>query len=79
MISCIADGSKWVPFNSETPGDIGYTFDIKDGIFKITGCKLLINGEHNPKTEPVIHPLPSIEEFIEDHNVLLALSTHGPV
>jgi len=76
---CKADGSEWLPFNKETPADNGYTIGIEDGIFKITGCKRFINGEINSKTESVVHPIPSIEEFIEDHNIMLAFSTHGPV
>ena len=67
-----------MPFNSETPTDKGYTIDIKDGIFKVTGYKQLINGETSSNTESV-HPLPSIDEFIEDHNAMLAFATHGPV
>ena len=79
MECCPSDGKQWIPFNSEAPKDLGYTFEIEDGVFQITGCKRFANGEVNSKTESVIHPIPSIEEFIEDHNVMLALSTHGPV
>lgn len=61
------------------PKDLGYTFEIEDGIFHITGCKRFVDGKLNSKVEPMIHPVPSIDEFIEDHNVMLALSTHGPV
>ena len=50
-----------------------------DGIFQITGCKRIVNGKANTKKEAVTHPFPSVNEFIEDHNVMMALSTHGPV
>ncbi len=73
------DGSTWKPYGSKVEGDIGYTFEMVDGVFQITGCKRLVNGKVNQKTEPVIHPFPCIEEFMEDHNIMLALSTHGPV
>jgi len=75
-----ADGSKWQPYEAgDVPGDIGYMFNMVDGVFQIIGCKHMLNGELNIKKEPVIHPYPSIDEFMEDQNVLLALSTHGPV
>ena len=74
-----ADGSKWQPFHGEIPGDSGYTFEMVDGVFQVTGCKRSIDGEPNKKQKPVIHPFPCIEEFLDDQNVLLALSTHGPV
>eukprot|EP00795_Rhopilema_esculentum_P016443 gene16443-7856_t len=74
-----ADGSKWMPFHGEIPGDSGYTFEMVDGVFQVTGCRRSIDGEPNKKQKPVIHPFPCIEEFLDDQNVLLALSTHGPV
>ena len=75
-----ADGSRWQPFQEGTlPGDNGYTFEMVDGVFQIMSCKRNLNGEPNTKRKPFIHPFPCIDEFMEDQNVLLALSTHGPV
>ena len=74
-----ADGTVWEPFNCDVPGDNGYTFAVVDGVFQITGCRKDIDGKPNTKKKPVIHPFPCIEEFMEDQNVLLALSSHGPV
>eukprot|EP00794_Sanderia_malayensis_P011005 gene11005-12168_t len=76
-----SDGSIWKPyeFSKLEEDDIGYTFDMVDGVFKITGCKRIVNGKINKKTNPLLHPFPSIDEFMEDYNVMLALSTHGPV
>ena len=75
-----ADGSRWEPFEEvEIPGDCGYTFELVDGVFQIMGCKRNLCGEPNTKRKPIIHPYPCIDEFMEDQNVLLALSTHGPV
>ena len=75
-----ADGSKWKPFEIEdVPDDNGYTFEMVDGVFQVIGCKRNLSGEPNTKRKPIVHPYPSIDEFMEDQNVLLALSTHGPV
>ncbi|XP_015756583.1 PREDICTED: AMP deaminase 2-like [Acropora digitifera] len=52
-----------------------------DGVVQITACKRQTGGEtvisDNPK--PVEHPYPNLQEFFEDQNILLALSTHGPM
>lgn len=74
-----ADGSVWKPFEGELPDDNGFSFEMVDGVFQVMGCKRNINGEPNSKRKPLVHPYPHIEEFMEDQNVLLALSTHGPV
>ncbi len=73
------DGTVWEPFEGEIPEDNGYSFEMVDGVFQITGCKRALNGEPNEKQKPVVHPYPCIDEFMEDQNVLLALSIHGPV
>ena len=75
-----ADGSTWQPFEAgNIPGDCGYTFEIVDGVFQLIECTRNVNGEPSTKRKPIVHPFPSIDEFMEDQNVLLALSTHGPV
>ena len=74
-----ADGSIWKPFEGELPDDNGLSFEMVDGVFQVMGCKRNMNGEPNSKRKPVVHPYPHIDEFMEDQNVLLALSTHGPV
>ena len=71
------DGSIWKPFECELPDDCGYNFDLVDGVFQITSCKLSPTGDQ-AKTA-TLHPYPCIEEFMEDQKFLLALSTHGPV
>ena len=69
------------PFDIEVPGDCGYLFDMVNGVVQITACKRQTGGEtvisENPK--PVEHPYPNLQEFFEDQNILLALSTHGPM
>lgn len=74
------DGSIWKPFEEgQVPGDNGYTFEMVDGVFQIMSCKRNLDGEPNSKRQLITHPYPCIDEFMEDQNVLLALSTHGPV
>ena len=74
-----ADGSVWRPYDGDIPEANDYTFEMVDGVFQIKGCAKQMNGEENSEKKPVIHPYPCIDEFMEDQNVLLALSTHGPV
>ena len=63
------------------PGDCGYLFEMIDGVIQITACKWSTDGEAvvSDKAEPVQHPRPNLQEYFEDQNILLALSTHGPV
>ena len=73
-------GTMWKPFKCDIPGDIGYTFEMVNGVFQITGCKREVDGNLNSKKgEVIVHPYPCIKEFMEDQKILLALSTHGPV
>ena len=72
--------SQNCPFDIEIPGDYGYDLEMVDGVMQITSCRsnhpqslLLKNGK------PKIHPYPDLKEFFEDQNILLALSTHGPM
>ena len=71
-------GTKWKPFECDIPPDNGYTFEMINGVFQITGCRFPVNADSHPKTA-MVHPYPCIQEFMEDQKVLLALSTHGPV
>lgn len=52
-----------------------------DGVIQITACKRTTDGKAtvSEKAEPVEHPHPNLQEFFEDQNILLALSTHGPM
>lgn len=52
-----------------------------DGVIQITACKRTMssNTTVSERAKPVIHHSPSLEEFFEDQNILLALSTHGPM
>ena len=70
-----ADGHEWKPFECEIPGDNGYNVEMVNGVFQVSGCRFV--REHTD--QPVNHPYPCIEEFMEDQKILLALSTHGPV
>lgn len=72
------DGSVWKPYECEIPGDIGYGFELVDGVFQVTSCKMMPNG-NSGKKKYTLHPYPCIDEFMEDQKFLLALSTHGPV
>ncbi|XP_067017602.1 AMP deaminase 2-like isoform X2 [Acropora muricata] len=79
--TCFQPFSVQSPFDIEVPGDCGYLFDMVNGVVQITACKRQTGGEtvisDNPK--PVEHPYPNLQEFFEDQNILLALSTHGPI
>ena len=63
------------------PGDCGYLFEMIDGVMQITACKRQTNGNAtvSEQAKPVEHARPNLDEFFEDQNVLLALSTHGPM
>jgi len=52
-----------------------------DGVIQITACKREMSSMAtvSDSVKPVIHHSPSLEEFFEDQNILLALSTHGPM
>ena len=67
-------GTVWKPYICDIPGDSGYEFELIDGVFRVYSDK---NSERT--STAVIHPMPRIEEFMEDQKVLLALSTHGPM
>ena len=63
------------------PGDCGYLFEMIDGVIQVTACKRQIASDVvvSDTGNPVVHPWPNLQEFFEDQNVLLALSTHGPM
>ena len=69
------------PYDIEVPGDCGYLFDMIDGVVQITACKRITSGlaTVNDNAKAVEHPKPNLQEFFEDQNILLALSTHGPM
>lgn len=74
------DGKVWKPFECDIPGDIGYNFELVNGVFQVMSCKKVPNGDTNGGTKKsTLHPYPCIDEFMEDQKFLLALSTHGPV
>ena len=52
-----------------------------DGVIQITACKRNTDAQATVSDIPeaVIHSCPNLEEFFEDQNILLALSTHGPM
>ena len=79
--SCFQPFSVKSPYDIEVPGDCGYLFEMIDGVIQITACKKSTDGEAvvSDKAEPVQHPCPNLQEYFEDQNILLALSTHGPV
>ena len=72
-------GKVWKPFECDIPEDIGYTFELVDGVFQIIGCVRAVDGHPNKIGKAIVHPYPCIAEFMEDQKILLALSTHGPV
>ncbi|XP_027051415.1 AMP deaminase 2 [Pocillopora verrucosa] len=69
------------PFDIEVPGDCGYIFEMIDGVYHITACKRDVTSDFtvSDSAQPVTHPAPNLQEFFEDQNILLALSTHGPI
>lgn len=73
------DGSIWKPFECGTPDDCGYNFELVDGVFQITSCKLPASTNGDTTKKAILHPYPCIEEFMEDQKFLMALSIHGPV
>ena len=79
--SCLQSSSVESPYNIEVPGDCGYLFEMVDGVIQITACKRTTDGKAtvSEKAEPVEHPHPNLQEFFGDQNILLALSTHGPM
>ena len=46
-----------------------------DGVIQVMSC----TSSDGSKECKVIHPFPDLQEFFDDQNVLLALSTHGPM
>lgn len=52
-----------------------------DGVYHITACKRDVTSDFtvSDSAQPVMHPAPNLQEFFEDQNILLALSTHGPM
>ncbi|XP_047130128.1 AMP deaminase 2 isoform X1 [Hydra vulgaris] len=68
-------GSIWKPYICDVPGDSGYQFELINGVFRVYDNKVPIEKS----LASVIHPMPCIEEFMEDQKVLLSLSTHGPI
>jgi len=77
----LPDGTRWNPFESEADmiTEHKYTFELKDGVFQITGYADPGDPDAEKKRGQYVYPYPCIEEFMEDQKVLLALSTHGPV
>lgn len=69
------------PYDIEIPGDCGYLFEMSDGVIQVSACKRRTDGDSvvSEDAKPVEHPRPNLEEFFEDQNILLALSTHGPM
>lgn len=70
----VPDGTVWSPFDCEVKSSGNHTFELKNGVFQITGNKI-----RKSSSRDYVYPYPCIEEFMEDQKVLLALSTHGPV
>ena len=79
--SCLQPFSVQSPYDIEVPGDCGYLFEMIDGVIQITACKRNTDGNVtiSDSAKPVEHPRPNLQEFFEDQNILLALSTHGPM
>lgn len=79
--TCLQPFSVQSPYDIEVPGDCGYLFEMIDGVVQITACKRKMSSMAtvSDSSQPVIHHSPSLEEFFEDQNILLALSTHGPI
>lgn len=69
------DYTKHCPFDCEVPGDCGYEVKMTEGVIQVISCK----GEGNSQECKIVHPFPDLQEFFDDQNVLLALSTHGPM
>ena len=79
--TCLQGFSVQSPYDIEVPGDCGYLFDMIDGVMHITACKRDTNSDTavNESAKPITHPAPNLQDFFEDQNILLALSTHGPM
>ena len=79
--SCPLPYSVVSPFDCDVPGDCGYVYEMIDGVVQVTGCKRNISGSETVDIngKPTIYSLPNLQEFFEDQNILLALSTHGPM
>lgn len=79
--TCFQSFAVQSPYDIEVPGDCGYLFDMIDGVVQITACKRITSGlaTVNDNAKAVEHPKPNLQEFFEDQNILLALSTHGPI
>ncbi|KAJ7333077.1 AMP deaminase 3 [Desmophyllum pertusum] len=79
--TCFQPYSVQSPYDIDIPGDCGYLFDMSDGVIQITACKRdsTSNVTVNEDAKPVMHPGPNLQEFFADQNILLALSTHGPI
>ncbi|XP_078381801.1 AMP deaminase 2-like isoform X2 [Oculina patagonica] len=79
--TCLQPFSVQSPYEIDIPGDCGYLFEMIDGVIQITACKRNVSADAtvSESAKPVIHPVPNLQEFFEDQNILLALSTHGPI
>ncbi|XP_048588124.1 AMP deaminase 2 isoform X2 [Nematostella vectensis] len=72
----ITDFSKESPFDCEVQGDCGYAVEMIDGVIQVISCR---RDHKNRPSNCTVHPFPDLQEFFEDQNILLALSTHGPI
>lgn len=69
----VKDGQD--PFETESlPEDLGYHIQMKDGVIYIYEDKAAAG-----RNEPKDLSYPSLENFINDMNFLLALTAQGPV
>ena len=70
------------PFKDiEIPEDCGYKFEMIDGVIQIISSDTpnLDSTLFEANGKPKKHPYPSLQEFFADYNIVLALSTHGPM
>lgn len=70
------------PFKDiEIPEDCGYKFEMIDGVIQIISADTpnLDSTLFEANGKPKKHPYPSLQEFFADYNIVLALSTHGPI
>ncbi|NXC15431.1 AMPD1 deaminase, partial [Corythaeola cristata] len=69
----VEDGQD--PFETGSlPEDLGYHVQMKDGVVYIYGDKAAAG-----RNEPKDLPYPSLEQFVDDMNFILALIAQGPV
>ena len=70
------------PFKDiEIPEDCWYKFEMIDGVIQIISADTpnLDSTLFEANGKPKKHPYPSLQEFFADYNIVLALSTHGPM